>query len=152
MPDVAEIAVTRFTDGCNCCQSVLSCLSGRYGLDAETAIRLGTGFGGGMVRGGICGAVSGAVMLLGLAGGGGHGHEDLKLATFGRVRDFYSRFMERNGSIICRDLLGLDPSTPEGKARAREENLFATVCSRLIVDAVTQVQAIIAESGLPDRP
>ena len=60
--------------------------------------------------------------------------------------------MERNGSIICRDLLGLDPSTPEGKARAREENLFATVCSRLIVDAVTQVQAIIAESGLPDRP
>lgn len=152
MPDAAEKALVRFKDGYNCCQSVLSCLCDRYGLNDAVAIRLATGFGAGMARGGICGVVSGAAMLLGLAGGGG-GHESqaLKMATFGRVKDFYGRFTERHGSILCRDLLGLDPSTPEGRTTAREEGLFTSVCDPLIVDAVSLVQAIMAESGLPER-
>jgi len=142
----------RFKDGYNCCQSVFSSLAQRYGVEDAQAIRLATGFGAGMARGGICGAVSGAVMLLGLAGGGG-GHENqaLKMATFARVKDFYGRFSERHGSVICRDLLGLDPSTPQGRTAARDEGLFSTVCTRLIVDAVSLVQQIIAENGLPDR-
>ena len=105
-----------------------------------------------MCRGGICGAVSGAVMLLGLAGGGGGpGHANLKAETAARVKDFYGRFIERNGSIICRDLIGVDPSTPDGHAQAVQENRFVTVCTRLVADAVQLAQAIIAESGLPER-
>lgn len=153
MPGTAEHVLVRFQDGCNCCQAVLSSQSARYGLPEDVAVRLATGFGSGMCRGGICGAVSGAVMLLGLAGGGGGpGYANLKVATAARVKDFYARFIERNGSIICRDLIGLDPSTPDGLAQARQENRFATICARLVTDAVSLVQSIIAESDLPDRP
>lgn len=152
MPDLAAMAVTRFAGGYNCCQSVLAVLAAHQGLDAEVAIRLATGFGVGMARAGTCGAVSGAVMALGLAGGGGGPDgQGQKTATYGRVREFYSRFLERNGSIICRDLIGLDPTTPDGLARAREEQLFASICRHLVTDAVQLAQAVLAESGLPDH-
>jgi C_GCAxxG_C_C family probable redox protein len=139
-----DIAATRFATGYNCCQSVLMALAGRYGLDEELAARLGTGFGVGMARGGTCGAVSGAVMLLGLAGGGGGpGAGGVKAATYTRTRDFYGRFIERHGSILCRELIGLDPSTPDGLARAREEKRFETICPRLVGDAVALVLDIM---------
>ena len=69
--DLAGKAGEHFAVGCNCAQAVLRCFAEQYGLDADTALRLATGFGVGMGRGGACGAVSGAVMVLGLAGGGG---------------------------------------------------------------------------------
>lgn len=153
MADAVEKALELFKGGYNCCQSVLAAVSEDFGLDAETAVRLATGFGVGFSRGGTCGAVSGAVMLLGLAGGGG-GPENVgrKTATYARTREFYSRFIERNGSLVCRDLLGLDPSTPDGLAAAREKNCFSTTCRFLVTDAVRLAQDIIKESGLPDRP
>jgi C_GCAxxG_C_C family probable redox protein len=140
-----EIAAARFANGYNCSQSVLVALAGGYGLDEALAVRLATGFGVGMARGGTCGAVSGAVMLLGLAGGGGGpGGGAVKTATYARIKEFYARFSERHGSIICRDLIGLDPSTPEGLARAREEKRFQTICPRLVIDAVALVRDILA--------
>ena len=135
-----------FADGYNCAQSVLRVWSGRYGLDEVTAVRLATGFGVGMSRGGICGAVSGAVMVLGLAGGGGGPDEGAaKAATYVRVRDYYSRFIDRHGSCICRDLLGLDPSTPQGLALARREKLFESVCLGLVRDAAALLREFLAE-------
>lgn len=140
-----EMAVRRFATGYNCCQAVLMALCEAYGLDAELAARLGTGFGVGMSRGGTCGAVSGAVMVLGLAGGGGGPDGGgAKVATYARARDFYARFIARHGSILCRELIGLDPSTPDGLAQAREEKRFQTICLPLVRDAVSLVQEVLA--------
>lgn len=153
MTDAVDQAVQRFKTGYNCCQSVLLPLADRYGLDADLAVRLATGFGIGMARGGTCGAVSGAVMVLGLAhGGGGTDGTAAKIATYARARYFYSRFAERHGTIICRDLLGLDPSTPDGLARARQENRFVSVCVALVADAVELVQAVLDEAAVSPRP
>lgn len=58
-----------FSEGINCCMQVLGELGPRLGLDQKTAYRLGAAFGGGMEQGGPCGAVSGALMALGLACG-----------------------------------------------------------------------------------
>lgn len=140
---VCETAMGQFANGYNCCQSVLMALCADYGLDAELAARLATGFGVGMARGGVCGAVSGGVLVLGLAGGGGGA---AKTATYTRARDFYARFIALHGSMLCRDLIGLDPSTPDGLARAREEQRFQTVCSGLVRDAVSLVREIL-DSG-----
>lgn len=142
-----EKAAQLFSTGYNCCQSVLMALCEASGLDKELAARLGTGFGVGMARGGTCGAVSGAVLLLGLAGGsGGPDAAGVKAATYARVRDFYDRFIARHGSILCRELIGLDPSSPDGLARAREEKRFQTVCLPLVRDAVTLVREVLASA------
>ena len=142
--DIANIAVDHFANGCNCSQSVLASFAERLGLDAPTAIRLATGFGVGMARGGACGAVSGAVMVLGLAGGGGGpGGAAAKAATYARAKEFYDKFIDLHGSIICRDLMGVDPSTPEGLEQARREMRFHNVCSKLVADAAVLVETML---------
>jgi C_GCAxxG_C_C family probable redox protein len=152
MSDVSAVAAKHFAAGYNCAQSVLKALAGHYGLDEETAVRLATGFGVGMARGGICGAVSGAVMVLGLAGGGGGPNgANAKVATYSRARDFYSRFTDRHGSCICRELIGLDPSTPEGLEQARREKRFQAICLGLVRDAATLAQAVIEAAPVTVR-
>ena len=91
-------------------------------------------------------------MLLGLAyGGGGPGGASAKIATYALARDFHARFIDRHGSIICRDLIGLDPSTPDGLARAREENRFVTICAGLVSDTVDLVLAMLEKHPVAGR-
>ena len=83
-------------------------------------------------------------MLFGLAGGGGGPDAaGAKAATYARIRDFYARFVALHGSILCRDLLGLDASTPDGLAQAREEKRFQTICPPVVRDAVTLVREML---------
>lgn len=150
MPDLPSVAVQHFTAGFNCAQSVLMTLAASYGLEQEVAVRLATGFGVGMARGGVCGAVSSAVMVLGLAGGGGGtACAAAKSATYSRAQEFYVRFTELRGSCICRDLIGLDPSMPDGLALARREDRFRRICAGLVHDAVALTLAILSEADLP---
>ncbi|KHK01577.1 C-GCAxxG-C-C family protein [Desulfovibrio sp. TomC] len=142
--DVSKIAVAHFAAGCNCAQSMLVSFAAELGLETQTAIRLATGFGVGMARGGVCGVVSGAVMVLGLAGGGGGpGGAARKAATYARTREFYDQFIDRHGSLICRDLIGLDPSVSEGLDQARREHRFETVCVKLVSDAAAILEIML---------
>ncbi len=132
-----EIAVASFKAGLSCSQAVLSAFAPGLGLDRPTALRLAAAFGGGMARmGQTCGAVSGALMVIGLK----HGHiaaEDkaTKEKTYALVRQFVDQFRARNTSLLCRDLLGCDIGTPEGMQLFREKGLNTLVCSRLVRDA-----------------
>jgi C_GCAxxG_C_C family probable redox protein len=75
-------------------------------LDADTARKISCGFGGGMRHGEVCGAVTGAIMILGLKYGQ-YNTDDKKSKeiTYQYVKEFNKRFMDINGTIICRDLL-----------------------------------------------
>ncbi len=149
MSDVAARAARLFAGSYNCCQAVLLAFCVPLGLGEETAARLGTGFGLGMARGGTCGAVSGAVLVLGLCGGGGGPTgAAAKAATYARARFFYDRFSERHGSLVCRDLIGLDPTTPEGLERAGREGRFHSICLPLVRDAAALARDIAAGAGL----
>jgi len=62
-----EEAVSCFADGFSCSQSIVSTYGTEFGVDREKALKISTGFGGGMGRlGGTCGAVTGAIMVIGL--------------------------------------------------------------------------------------
>ena len=132
-----EIAVASFKAGLSCSQAVLSAFAPGLGLDRPTALRVAAAFGGGMARmGQTCGAVTGALMVIGLK----HGHvaaEDkaTKEKTYALVRQFVDQFRARNMSLLCRDLLGCDIGTPEGMQLFREKGLNTLVCSRLVRDA-----------------
>ena len=107
--------------GCNCAQSILAAFHEEMGLTLEEATRLASSFGGGM--GGmrqVCGAVSGMLMALGLH----QGYTDPKdkagkAAQYEVIRALADEFKRENGSIICRELLGLDenfkPKPPEDR-------------------------------------
>ena len=91
--------------GCNCCQSVL-CTLGKYtGLDELTAIRLAYGFGGGMLTGNVCGAVTGAMMAIGLACTAGADPKTEKPACAELCKALQARFREEFGTLLCADIL-----------------------------------------------
>ena len=120
----AEAAVKLFEDF-NCAQSVLSAHAGDYNLEKEKALQISAGFGAGMGRvQEVCGAVSGSLMVLGLASG--FKEEDRRDKTnevYAKVRSFINDFIQKEKTIICRELLGCNLSTEEGQTFFREHNL-----------------------------
>jgi C_GCAxxG_C_C family probable redox protein len=129
----AETAVNLFTNY-NCAQSVLSTYAGKYELDREKALQVSAGFGAGMGRlQETCGAVSGAIMVLGLDSG--FKEEDRREKTnevYAKVRDFIDDFTQANGTVICRDLLGCDLLTDEGQQYFKEQNMKAEKCAEYV--------------------
>ena len=102
-----EKAEALFKDGFNCTQAVLIAFEDVTGLERGSAARLASSFGGGLGRmREVCGTVSGAAMVLGIAKGYSDPKAfDEKKAHYERVQEFAKRFKEQNGSIICRELL-----------------------------------------------
>jgi C_GCAxxG_C_C family probable redox protein len=129
-------AVARFKEGFNCSQAVLSVYGPQFGLFRETALKLACGFGGGMRMGQVCGAVTGAFMVLGLKYGQSDAeNKKSKETTYRLVEEFTEKFRARNGSVICKELLGCDISTPEGLKTAIEKGLFRNFCPQIVQDA-----------------
>ncbi len=93
--------------GYGCCQSVVCAFADLYGLDEEMAFRIAAGFGGGVGRMRMmCGTVSALVILAGLERGQTRGEDrEGKMACYQLVRDLLETFKQRNGSIICAELL-----------------------------------------------
>jgi C_GCAxxG_C_C family probable redox protein len=124
---------------------VLSSFGGEYGLDREQALRIACAFAGGMARmGETCGAVTGALMVIGLAREEASREDnESKEETYRLVRDCVEEFRERNGSIVCRELLGVDISTEEGLTHARVKNLFHEVCPKFVRDAAEILKRLL---------
>lgn len=138
-----EKAVELFSKGFNCSQSVFSVFAEKYGISEETALKIGCGFGGGMRNGEICGAVSGAVMVIGLRYG--HSSEtdnESRSVCYQKTREFTEAFKSREGSIICRELLGIDIFSGDGMNIAAEKGLFKTTCVDMIVRAVELLEEL----------
>ncbi len=134
--DRVTTALRRFADGFNCSQAVFSVYAEHLGFDRDAALRVAAGFGGGMGRmASICGAVTGAFMVLGVRHGAATPDQEAKEAIYARVRGFADRFKARNGSLVCRELLGCDISQAEGLKRVKESDLVTSVCAKSVRDA-----------------
>lgn len=95
--------------GYNCCQAVVLAYNDVFGIDDETATALSSGFGGGMGRmREVCGSVSGMVLLAGLLKPATDPSDKAgRTGNYALVQDVAAEFKALNGSIICRELLGL---------------------------------------------
>ncbi len=147
MKNKAERANECFNSGFNCAQSVLSVFCEDYGLDKSYALKIACSFGGGMGHlGEVCGAVSGAFMVLGLIYGQSTENDMQKKAlTYSKVKDFAQRFMEINGTINCTKLLNYDLSDEEQLNAAKQAGIFKVKCPKYIKDAVAILEEMIAE-------
>ena len=121
-----KLAERNFKDGCNCTQAVLLAFSDRTGLDAETAMRIASGFGGGMARmREVCGAVSGMFMAAGLIlGDDGVPSHEHKRALYAQLQALAAQFRAENGSIICRELLSGTRTASGGVPEERTEQYY----------------------------
>ena len=119
-----EEAKALFEQGYNCAQAVACAFAPEMGLTQETAARLASAFGGGLGRlRETCGTVSGMAFVIGML----RGYQDPqdiagKKETYALMQKLAGRFREKNGSLICRELLGLDKAegSPEPSPRTPE--------------------------------
>ena len=135
--DEIDRATTFYECGAYCSQAILMTFCERYGLDTDTAFRLSCGLNSGVRCAEACGAVTGAVLVIGLKYGSSSDECNV------RTEEFIRLFRERNGSVVCRDIIGCDIFTPEGRDRAVRDGLFGTVCR----DAVADAARILTELG-----
>jgi C_GCAxxG_C_C family probable redox protein len=141
----SEDALEDFKNGFTCSSAVFSAFSDEIGLDRETAKKIACGFGAGISKtGNICGAVSGAIMVIGLKYGKTKRGDDAATdKTRELVRKFIRDFTRRNGSINCTELLGYNLTKPEEYEKARDNKLFVTKCPDLVGDAVLILEKIL---------
>ena len=120
----AETAIKLF-ETYNCAQSVFTAYAEDFGISKNQALSLAVGFGAGMGRTqDVCGAVSGAIMVLGLSSEfkDGDGRDKID-AVYSKVRHFLADFSEANGTIKCRDLIDCNLLSEEGQKYFKENNL-----------------------------
>ena len=140
-----ELAVSCFLDGFACSQAVLSIFGPSFGLDREIALKVSAAFANGICQmGETCGAIIGALMVIGLKYGNTKA-EDTKAIefTYSYADEFLEEFKSRNGSLLCRELLRCEISTPDGMKYATERNLFDTLCPKFVRDAVEILEEIL---------
>lgn len=119
----------------SCSEAVLLTYGPQLGLDQKLAVKIASGFGGGMGRlGETCGAVTAAYMVIGLKYGADSVKDNYSREnTYQAVAEFDHLFKERNGSTYCRDLIGgIDMSTPEGRKQIREKGRVPEIVSDAI--------------------
>jgi C_GCAxxG_C_C family probable redox protein len=138
-----------FLEGYNCAQAVFCAFCDMTGMDIDAAARLSSSFGGGMGRlREVCGTVSGALLALGMLRGYGNPKDpEQKKAHYALVQEYARRFREKNGTIICRELLKNVPVTPGGVPEERTPEFYARrPCLRLAGEAAAILDEMLAET------
>lgn len=143
--DRSKIVVNNMqTDKMNCAQSVLAAFCEELGLKKDDALRIAMGFGGGMgYTGGMCGAVTGAYMVIGLrADLANNTLQTCKEKAYALVHEFDARFKQRHPSTQCGDLLGYDLRNPALLEAAKAAGVFAIKCPDFLRDAVEILESL----------
>ncbi len=149
--DHGEQARKLFLEGYNCAQAVVCAFEDVTGLDRETGARMCCSFGGGMGRlREVCGTVSGALLVLGIACGYSDPKDpEAKKAHYHLVQEFAARFRERNGSIVCRELLKNVAVRPGNDPEPRTAEYYARrPCPGLAREAAAITEQLLRERGL----
>jgi len=143
----AARAFSLFMEGYNCAQAVFLAFSDLIPIDRDMALRLSSSFGAGMGRmREVCGAVSGMLMVAGvLYGTSDPLDREAKALHYARVQELANHFKERNGSIICRELLGERAKGSSPVPSERTATYYKTrPCARMVTDAAELLEAYIA--------
>lgn len=142
-----EFAKDLFSQKCHCSQAVLASFADDLGITEEIALKVGSCFGGGMRKGEVCGACTGALMVLGLHYGMSTVGDFEKQQTADEyAKRFLDEFSKQNGSYLCRQLLNCDLSNDDARQYAREYGLFTTICPQLIESAVLITEQFLKEA------
>lgn len=140
-----ETANELFMQGYNCAQALLTAYGVDLGLDRHAALRIASVFGGGIAhKGETCGAVTGALMVIGLKHGGIAPDPDKKMKAYEIARKFVETFEARNnpGSIMCNELLGFR-IRPGLSLHRNEEEIIKQKCPKYVQDAAEIIEGIL---------
>lgn len=142
-----ENALEKFSQKFNCAQIAFAHGAYFLGLDLDIALKIPAVFGGGMHHGNECGAVTGALMAIGLKYGNNKPNDAEQVAVaLKKQAEFEEKFKNLHQSIMCRDLLeGMDFGKPEDVPKIIQSGLTATLCPKLVSSACDILDEVLAD-------
>lgn len=130
----------------NCSQIVAMQWAEEFGYEKAEAARMAAAFGGGLSIGEVCGAVTGAMLVLGWKYGNGEAGELQKKEQLKRKSaEFREKFTARHKTLICRELTGYDFAKPGQHDAARDAGVLASLCPVLVQDALVILEEVTRE-------
>lgn len=142
-----ENVLEKFMQKFNCAQIVFAHGAENLDIDMDIALKIPAVFGGGMHHGNECGAVTGALMAIGLKYGNNQPNQAEQVAlALQKQAEFEEKFKALHQSIMCRDLLdGMDFGKPEDVPKIVQSGLTATLCPKLVSNACYILDEILAD-------
>lgn len=140
-----QIARENFKSGYNCAQSVFLTYANKYGFDKDTALKLASSFGGGMGRmREVCGAISAMFMIAGLESGYVENNNDeVKAEHYARIQNLAKEFKKKHGTIICRELLGVDADDNPIPSKRTSQYYEERPCEEFIADVCKIIDELV---------
>lgn len=135
MASKSKLVDQHFPKQFNCAQTVFSLHAKELEIDEQTALKIASGFGGGMACAETCGAVTGSYMVIGMKHGNTTNNPEAKAHTKQMIQRFNEKFEAIHGTLICKKLTGYDISTPEGNAAAQQSGVFQERCPDFVKTA-----------------
>jgi C_GCAxxG_C_C family probable redox protein len=140
LPDKAAIY---FRGGYNCAQSVLLAMQEHYGTKSDVTPKIASAFGGGVGRcGSVCGALTGAVMAIGMKHGTNERGVEKRETAYGLAQGFYEQFTKEFGTPFCRELIGYDLTKPGELEKAERLKVFDEKCEGFVRKAVEMLLSL----------
>ena len=141
-----EIASEYMKKGYNCAQSIMKAYASEVGMKEEDAVRMASALGGGVGRNGhICGAVSGAALIIGMKFGTTDPLDfPAKEIAYNKTNELLEKFSAENKSVLCKELIPYDMKNPEELKKAREAGVFAKQCPLYVLSAAKILESIIS--------
>lgn len=128
--------------GCNCAQIVFSYFAEKNGLDINKALKITSAFGGGMGKGDICGAITGAYMALGLIYGNDLENSDRSILKE-KIKEFDLEFQKISMERRCEDILGVNVGDKEKVMEFAKKNPdFKAVCPKLVINSIKIIESL----------
>jgi len=148
----SEVAAGYMKKGYNCAQAVIKAYAGDVGMNEEDGVKMASVLGGGIGRtGNICGAVSGAALVIGMKfGSTDNTDKHSKDKAYQKANELLEKFSAQNKSILCKELLGYDIKTPEGLKQARESGVMVQKCPGFVSSAAKILESIINETPVSE--
>ncbi len=134
-----------FDSGFNCCQAVFTPFAMEHGLTKEASLKIASGFGAGMsYHGETCGAVVAAHLVIGMLNGASDPFDiESKEKARGLINEYREKFVEKNGTCICKELLGANPGVSAEYTYLNENNVFKEKCPGYVEDSVKMLTELL---------
>ena len=128
--------------GCNCAQIVFSYFAEKNGLDINKALKITSAFGGGMGKGDVCGAITGAYMAIGLIYGNDLENSDRSILKQ-KIKEFDLEFQKISVERRCEDILGVNVGDKEKVMEFAKKNPdFKAICPKLVINSINIIEKL----------
>jgi C_GCAxxG_C_C family probable redox protein len=145
--DKSQKAAGHMKIGYNCSQAIVKTYAADVGLNEEEIVKIASVLGGGIGRTGhVCGAVSGAALIIGAKFGSTDNTKlESKDKAYQKGRELLERFAAENKSILCSEILGYDISSKEDLMKARQSGVFIQKCPNFVASAARILESLLEE-------